>query len=70
MGVTYFAMQRTRKESENEYTCIYNYNLDVKGQITYHVQKGHSWQSLGKEKLNRMKLEVCENLGTSPPIFT
>jgi len=24
----------------------------------------------GKEKLKRMKLEVCENLAPSPPIFT
>ena len=49
MGVTYCAIQRTREEPENEATCMYNYNPDVKGQITYHVQKGHSWQSTGKK---------------------
>jgi len=52
--------------------CAHTYNLCVRSRIVKHspYPERTFFAIPGKEKLNRIKLDVCENLAPSPPIFT
>ena len=49
--------------------CMYEQNQGILSK-TLTISRKDILGVPGKEKLNRMKLEVCENLAPSPPIFT